>query len=219
MAIEKIITVKSTEQAMAKNNTPYLKVTSQDDKTYSIFDQGLWNLFGEGLAVKLGLEKKGNFWNVMSAESIEQAIEEVSKIGARAPITREASIEQQVAIKEIGECWRIGKLKDNDPLVVGYLLWLIDRLNYEEAKSETTKDNKGDKETQGELADRQDSRETTDGTVKNAGELFGWIMSKDPSIKAPRLWVQTEFGLSDKEVLTDKKAMALYKTIKQKMSW
>lgn len=91
MAVEKIITVKSTEQTTAKNNTPYLKVTSQDDKTYSIFDQSLWNLFGKGLAIKLGLEKKGNFWNVVSTESVKEGLE---------------NLPREVAPQEIGMWWK-----------------------------------------------------------------------------------------------------------------
>ena len=39
-----------------------------------------------------------------------------------------ASIEAQVAIKEIGEDWRAGKLKDTDPILLGYKQWLTTRV-------------------------------------------------------------------------------------------
>ncbi len=38
------------------------------------------------------------------------------------------SIEAQVAVKEIGECWRSGKLKDDDGLVSVYKGWLAAKL-------------------------------------------------------------------------------------------
>ena len=51
------------------------------------------------------------------------------------------SIETQVAIKEIGECWRTGKLSDGCPLVLGYQVWLLATLSItaEETKKATPK--------------------------------------------------------------------------------
>ncbi len=40
-----------------------------------------------------------------------------------------ASIERQVAIKEIGECWRAGKFSDDDKLVTAYKVWLSGRMS------------------------------------------------------------------------------------------
>lgn len=71
MPISKLITVKSTDQKLAKNGTPYLEVIAQDDKKTPIFDQKLWNLFTPGAKVEITLEKKGQFWNVLNASPYE----------------------------------------------------------------------------------------------------------------------------------------------------
>ena len=42
---------------------------------------------------------------------------------------RSQSIEQQVAIKEIGECWRVGKFGDDSDEVVAYRLWLLNQIS------------------------------------------------------------------------------------------
>ena len=123
---------------------------------------------------------------------------------------------QYDAMITIKDLWLGGKLKDSNPLVV----WLLAELlviatGKKEAKGETTKTDKGGQEAQSELTDRQDSGEA----IKTPGELLNWIMKQDPNIKAPRVWVQTEFGLDDKVVLTDKKVMELHKTIREKMGW
>ena len=47
-----------------------------------------------------------------------------------------ASIEAQTAIKEIGECWRVGKLKDDDILVTAcYRPWITRRLSHQPTSS------------------------------------------------------------------------------------
>jgi len=139
---------------------------------------------------------------------------------------REQSIEQQVAIKEIGEDWRAGKLKDNDPLVVGYLIWLIDRLNFEEAKGETTQSNKDSQiahQPQDEGAGPgQDNREALELQPKETERVKGFlkcIMANDNNIKSPRLWLSTEYAIPQDQPLTDKECEALYQTIKTKRKW
>lgn len=111
MAIEKVITIKSTNQKMAKNNNPYLEVVAQDDAKYSIFDQALWNLFAPNLSVKLSLEKKGNFWNVMGAESVKDALEAREAIKEQGDEVAQAPGEAIGMItKEIGDHIRAGTL-------------------------------------------------------------------------------------------------------------
>jgi len=97
MATEKVITIKTTEQKMAKNNNPYLEIIAQDDTKYSIFDQGLWNILAPNLSVKLSLEKKGNFWNVMGAESVKDALE------AKQAIEKQ---DDEHAPQEVGMWWK-----------------------------------------------------------------------------------------------------------------
>ncbi len=50
---------------------------------------------------------------------------------------------------------------------------------------------------------------------KTAGELFNWMMECNPEIKAPRLWVQVEYGVTPNEELTEKKIEELYTKIKK----
>lgn len=186
----------------------------------------------ENKSFKLTKEKKGKYYNVVAVEEIKGVFEKQAI--AKVQSNREDSIEAQVAQKGGIEVLKVlieqALLTDNElqkckEYAMSSVKWGMGRValpsvileKIEEAKSEATKDNTSDKETQAELADRQDSRETTE--PKTAGELFSWIMSKDKNIKNPRLWVQTEFGLSDKEVLTDKKAIALFETIKTKKKW
>lgn len=230
--------ITEVEQAFTAKGAEYKKVTVLDDKgkttTKNVFDNlsDKWPLLEENKYREFKMEKSGQFWNVIDILEVDipgpqpsdrvlpqhqEVIDEAKKLGVRTPTTRESSIEQQVAIKEIGECWRVGKLGDKDPLVMGYLVWLIDRLNYQEAKSETIKDNKGDTETQTESSDRQDSREATGKEPKTVGEFLTWL--QDHNIKAPRAWLEVEYKIGSKEVLTIRKCQALYATIKTDKEW
>jgi len=80
--MEKIIVVEKSE-VLPGAKGEYLKVTSKDGKAQNIFDASLWNLFGDGLAVKLTLEQQGRWWNVVGAEGVakelaEKAVKETS---------------------------------------------------------------------------------------------------------------------------------------------
>ncbi len=228
MAEDTIIVIDKIEEAEDKNGKTYLKITDKAGVTRN-FKEGraklLTNkghLLEEGKAIKLHFEDyttpEGKvFPFVKNFESVkdEFVAQAAEKVQTQVKVDRNDSIERAVAVKEIGLDWREGKRKDDDILVIAREAWLIDAMNYREAKGETTKDNTDNQETQTELTNRQDSGEA----IKTAGELFNWIMKRDPNIKAPRLWVNTEFGVDDKLVLTDKKVAELYKTIKERMSW
>lgn len=71
---EKIIVVDHTEQKTAKNGTAYLEVVDKEGKKQSVFDQGLWQVFQDGRAIKLGLEKEGTFWNLKMATRVEDEL-------------------------------------------------------------------------------------------------------------------------------------------------
>lgn len=73
--MEKIIVVEKSE-VLQGTKGDYLKVTDKNGKVQNIFDQSLWNLFGDGLAVKLTLEKQGNWWNVVTAEGVAKELAE-----------------------------------------------------------------------------------------------------------------------------------------------
>jgi len=119
--IEKVIVVKRTEQCLAANKTPYLKVTVDGDDgkehSYNIFDQALWNLFGANMAVKVTLEKKGQYWNVTGAQSAGDALPSatVPPPDSTPPKAHTPEPNPQavgMVIKEIGEMQRAGKLSE-----------------------------------------------------------------------------------------------------------
>ena len=55
--------------------------------------------------------------------------------------------------------------------------------------------------------------------IKTAGQLFQWIRTKDPTINAPRDWVNLKFGVKPKEILTEERVKELYEAIKIGMGW
>ena len=66
-------------------------------------------------------------------------------------------------------------------------------------------------EAQAEPPSEQDDAEIP----KTAGDFFNWIMKRDPNIKAPRVWLQAEYGVTDKEILTAERIKELYDMIKK----
>jgi len=143
---EKIVSIKSGK-VIEKDGKDWVELIDQDDKTHRIFrsiqnNEGNWVHLDkevdflkskieageiEGVALKLNKEKKGTFWNVTGVEEVK----DVLKKEALQQVTggREASIEQQVAIKEVGENWRAGIFNETSPEVIAYQAWILDRLN------------------------------------------------------------------------------------------
>lgn len=215
------------------NSKDFKKVTDKAGNTFNV-KQGQggklkdkWHLLEEGTAIKLTVGTYNNKpfvkdFEVVKDEFLKQAAEK-AQVGVKTE--RNDSIEAQVAFKGMIELIATGMVKTGTKEYKATIEWAMTRLHsveqimakIEEAKSETHKDAPGSQETQTELTPGQDSGEATD--VKTVGQLFNWIMFQDKSIKAPRLWVNTEFGLDDKVVLTDKKVAELYKAIKEKMGW
>ncbi len=134
------------------------------------------------------------------------------KAQAQVKTDRNDSIERAVAVKEIGLDWREGKRKDDDILVIAREAWLINAINYKEAKGETDKVVKSSKETQAKSTDKQDSGEATE--PKTIGGFLTWL--KDRGIKSPRTWLEENYGVPSGEVLTLKKCQELYKEIENK---
>lgn len=74
--MEAVIVPTKVEQVQTAKN-PALKVTYSDNgKEFNkmIFDSGLWNLFAVNLPVKIITEKQGQYWNVVGAESVKDAL-------------------------------------------------------------------------------------------------------------------------------------------------
>lgn len=126
-----------------------------------------------------------------------------------------------ITIKDI---WIAGKIKDTNPLVIWLLAeLLVGATGKKEAKGETNKTNT-------EATDRQQGKERTPGQDSGgalevlpekmtAGELFSWIISKDKTIKAPRVWLEVEYKVSHEEVLTIEKCHELYRQIRKDKGW
>ena len=80
-------------------------------------------------------EPTGGWCNEPKSEATEKPAE-TSRSG-----NTNTSIEQQVAIKEVGECWRAGMFQIDEPLVTAYLAWILDKLDgyYKGGKDVSTK--------------------------------------------------------------------------------
>ncbi len=245
LADDLIIVIDRIEEAEDRNGKTYLKITDKAGVTRN-FKEGraklLTNkghLLEEGKAIKLHFEDyttpEGKvFPFVKNFESVEDEFvkQATEKVQTKAKDTKEGSIEAQVSQKGGIEVLKVlidmGKLNEAElqecaEYAMSSVRWGMGRIDLpsvivdkiEEAKSETIKTDKDSQETQSKLTDRQDSGEA----IKTAGELFNWIMSKDKGIKSPRVWVNTEFGVGDKEILTDEKVQELYLKIKEKKGW
>jgi len=161
--MQKIIVVDKTE-ILHGTKGEYLKVTDKGGKTQNIFDRALWNLFGDGLAVELTLEKQGTWWNVTGAVPVGKEVaqelaekEKVTKeeVARKEPVPKPKytadpakidSIERQVALKAAVDimCATISRFEKITPdeylamLKTGALFKLADK-NYAWLKGEYDK--------------------------------------------------------------------------------
>lgn len=108
--IKEVIQVTGTDQKQGAKG-PYLEVLYRDEKGQerkkNIFDQTLWNLFGEGLWVEWQLEKEGTWWNVKSAQGVKEGVEKIKETAIEV-----APQEKGMWWKEIGGLIRDGKLEE-----------------------------------------------------------------------------------------------------------
>lgn len=110
--MEKIIIVDKTEVLQGAKGS-YLKVTDKGGKTQNIFQEGLWNLFGDGMAVKLTLEQTGKWWNVTAAEAVSEALAKKAK---EQPSNGYVSGEEMgMWWKELGACIRSKDIDTSKP--------------------------------------------------------------------------------------------------------
>lgn len=204
----------------------YKKVTDKAGNTFNI-KQGRggklkdkWSLLEEGAAIELTIGEYNNKsfvsdFTVVKDEFKKQAAE---KVQAQVETERNDSIEAQVAFKGMVELIATGIVKTNTDEYKATIRWAMGRMclptvimnKIEEVKSETTKDTSDNQEAQEKPATGQDSGEYP----KTTGEFLDWIMKRDPNIKAPRLWLQAEHGVTGNEILTMKRIRELYDKIK-----
>lgn len=78
MAIEKVITIASSEVKAGKSGKSYLEVIDQDNDKYSCWEEGLWNSLGKNATGTVSFEKKGIFRNITAFETAEEGIAKIS---------------------------------------------------------------------------------------------------------------------------------------------
>ena len=77
--METVITPTSVEQKTTAGGHPCVEIKYSDhgnNYTKKIFNDSMWNLFAVGLPVKITLEQKGQYWNIIDAQSVKEALAE-----------------------------------------------------------------------------------------------------------------------------------------------
>lgn len=130
----------------------------------------------------------------------------------------DASIEAQVAFKGMIELIIAGKIGDNSKEFKATIEWAMSRL-HSVAQLKAQVDKAMAKTTKAEEKPEESPPEEAEPEIKTAGALLAWIMSKDKNIKAPRVWLNTNFDVDPKAVLTMEKVKELHEAIKSGMGW
>ena len=165
---------------------------------------------GIGQAIKLKVELyKGKYpyvadFEVVKDEFVKQAAEKVQKQTGQ---DREDSIESQVAFKGMIELLVAGIIKPDSTEGRTTIDWALGRLNPAVEIVSVIEKATQPAEGRGEPE------------IKTAGQLFQWIRTKDPTINAPRDWVNLKFGVKPQEILTEERVKELYEAIKIGMGW
>lgn len=179
-------------QEYGTRGSKLLHFTDDAGGEYTVFSQGLFTHIKEGEELDFDVElrittkddKKYENWVVTQIYKDGKPVMEKTAPrrdggGYRGKLPEEtASIERQVAIKEVGECWRAKLLKDNSPEVIVYLAWIADKLsNYGgknvEKKVKTTEEPQLDEKVSSDKAG-QDIPSTTleQPPMKTKGDFF-----------------------------------------------
>ena len=117
---ETIITIKQAK-LVEKGDNKWVELIDQDDKTHRVFksiqnNAGEWVHFddqlndlvnSEGQTFKLTKERKGNFWNVIAIEPVENVS---SKKGIEKVRSEPSGQEVGLWWKEVGELYRMWKI-------------------------------------------------------------------------------------------------------------
>ena len=112
MAIDKVITIQSSEQKSGKKEgNIYLEVIDHESERFSCWEQELWNDLGTNATVKISYEKKGIFKNIIAVELVKEGIDKI------APTPKEFHEPQEIGMwcKELGEFIRSGQLEKDFP--------------------------------------------------------------------------------------------------------
>jgi hypothetical protein len=133
---EQIITIKEIAEKPGKNG-PFKIVTSENGAKFYAFEAATFNSLKPGASVKLDIEKQGDYNHIKgvviagaptSQPAQPPQAKPVPVTPSAAPITREASIEAQVAVKAVAEMVSSGKLDVNGQAGQYAVGWCIIKL-------------------------------------------------------------------------------------------
>lgn len=161
------ITIKERSDLIVskKSQKTYFTIDDLDGRRLLCFVPSLYNELPDGATVLVNIrpgrtEADTPSITGMATEDEMRSTDEIPRQIGKPEVTREQSIETQVAIKEIGEDWRVGKRGDDDPLVMARDAWLSMKFlrqlipnAYKEAKDELNRQPDG----KDEQPDRPDS--------------------------------------------------------------
>ena len=125
-------------QNLPNSQVKVLRFSCSDGLTYETFKQSLFPYIKLNATIdadtELHITTSANgvqyvHWRVTQIYTSGKPVLS-EKWGRRSPEEAQ-DIRRQVAIKEIGECWRNGKFTDDSPFVIAYKTWLLSALNIE----------------------------------------------------------------------------------------
>ena len=189
--MEVTIQVKKVAEAVSEKGTTYQEITDDKGKIHRNFDdkKDEWVRQHLGKFITLVKEKgaeikggKGNYWNIVD---MKEFTGETKADSPDYDIAKNASIEAQVAIYEIGASWRAGKLQDDDNLVTLHRGWCESKLSTESPPVASTKPLAGLKASspsRNEESKRAEFRTAfADDLIEEAHEVVDPLADKAPT--------------------------------------
>ena len=133
---EQVITIKEIAEKPGKNG-PFKIVTSENGAKFYAFEAATFGFLTPGASVKLDVERQGDYNHIKGVviagvtpapQAQPPQAKPVPAAPPAAPITRDASIEAQVAVKAISEMVSNGKLDVNGQAGQYAVGWCIIKL-------------------------------------------------------------------------------------------
>ena len=227
-----IIVIESVEEA-SQDGKEYRLVTDRAGNEYKFKSgrggslESKWPILESnvGKAIKLKVEEFKGYpfiadFKVVADEFIAQA---TAKVQGQAKEERIESIEAQVAFKGMVELLLADKLdKVQADATIG---WAMERISLPSVIIDKIEEAKGEvKKTQtAKTADTVKQTKADDSVVvdkdrpQTVPEFLTWL--QEHSVKAPRSYLEKEWGIGRMEVLTLGKLRELYREIREKEGW
>ena len=131
---EQVITIKEIAEKPGKKG-PFKIVTSENGAKFYAFEESTFGFLKPGASVKLDVERQGDYNHIkgvviagVTPQAQPPQAKPVPAAPPAAPITRDASIEAQVAVKAISEMVSNGKLDVNGQAGQYAVGWCIIKL-------------------------------------------------------------------------------------------